>query len=65
MKSFWTSHTGPHMSLLFDQNSQCTCVAQMLLIQNRRISSRRRRDNRGGQASVEQTCRRLSSIDCR
>ena len=28
MKSFWTSQTGPHMSLLFDQNSQFTCNAQ-------------------------------------
>ncbi len=24
MKDFCTSHTGPHMSFAFDQNSQCT-----------------------------------------
>ncbi len=27
MNRFWTSHTGPHMSLALDQNSQCTCTA--------------------------------------
>ena len=27
MNFFWMSHTGPHMSLALDQNSQCTCTA--------------------------------------